>query len=445
MPRRIEIELTSRTPEGAWTWRAVGARQPRGLVESPLVPSGASVGDVLRAEVESGIEGIEIVALAAPPSREEEGPANRIEVVGAPRRGPDISVTLAPGSRRRREDGRPGRPEGREGREGPRREGGGRRGAGATGERAEGRGRRETAGRVERPARGGRTERPGTERPGTEGGPRRVGPAPRRDRRPAVSTTHRNALLATLPPEQLPVAEQLLRGGLPAVREAINEQSAKARAAGGPPVSGEALLAMAERLLPAVNLANWKDRASSAQTAGKELRLRELRAVVTASRTVTLDDDGRTLARALQESLEGRVRALREDWISRIGAGLDGDRVLDALRATARPPEPATRLPAELAVRVSAAAGAAMTAELAPAAWLELLDAVVESPVRRTVKPSGIPAGDEVQAAARAAAGLVPELAKLLGLRIPPPPPRRPLARRVPISPVGGGGSATGP
>ncbi|MHB1584975.1 MAG: hypothetical protein ACYC0E_14615, partial [Acidimicrobiales bacterium] len=73
------------------------------------------------------------------------------------------------------------------------------------------------------------------------------------------------------------------------------------------------------------------------------------------------------------------------------------------------------------------------------------LDAVVESPVRRTVKPSGIPPVGEVQAAARAAAGLVPELAKLLGLRIPPPPPRRPVARRVPIIPVGGAGPAAGP
>lgn len=434
MPRRIEIELTSRTPDGAWTWRAAGARQPRGSVKSELVPTGTSVGDVLRAEVESGIDGIEVVALSPPPAREEQRPEHRIEVVGAPRRGPDISVTLAPGSRRGREDARPGR------REGPRREGAGRRGgAGATDDRPRLRARKEPSGRPPPAARGARNEGDG------EGRSRRSGPMPRRDRRPAVSTTHRNALLATLPPEQLPVAEQLLRGGLPAVREAISEQAAKARATGGPPVSSDALLAMAERLLPAVNLANWKDRASAAQAAGKELRLRELRAVVTASRTVTLDEEGRVLARALQESLDHRVRALREEWVARITSALDGERVLDAVRASGRPPEPGTRLPAELAVRVAAAAGAAMSAEREPAAWLELLDAVVESPVRRNVKPAGIPPDAEVQAAARAAAGLVPELAKLLGLRIPPPPPRRPVARRVVVSPVSGGGPTSVP
>lgn len=433
MPRRIEIELTSRTPEGAWTWRAAGARQPRGVVEGELVPEGSSVGDVLRAEVESGIDGIDVVALAPPSRREGEAPTNRIEVVGAPRRGPDISVTLAPGSRRRRDgDGRP-----------PRREGGRREGEARparSGRRPEGEVAVEAGRRAERPERRERAERGPREGPA-----RRAGPPLRRDRRPAVSTTHRNALLATLPPEQLPVAEQLLRGGLPAVREAIKEQATKARSAGGPPVSGDALLAMAERLLPAVNLANWKDRASAAQSAGKDFRLRELRAVVVASRTVSLDEEGRALAKALQEALDHRVRALREEWLGRIGGAVDAGRVLDALRATARPPEPGTRLPADLAVRLSNAAGEAMTAALSPEEWLALLDAVLESPVRRTVKPAGIPEGAEVQAAARAAAGLVPELAKLLGLRIPPPPPRRPLARRVPISPVGGGGSTAAP
>ena len=36
---------------------------------------------------------------------------------------------------------------------------------------------------------------------------------------------HRKALLAGLPPEQVPVAEQLFAGGLPAVRQAIATQN----------------------------------------------------------------------------------------------------------------------------------------------------------------------------------------------------------------------------
>ena len=100
-------------------------------------------------------------------------------------------------------------------------------------------------------------------------------------------------MLAALRPEQIPVAEQLLRGGLPAVRQAIAAQNTAAKASGKPAASSDALMAMAEELLPVVKLADWKDRASVAQTSGKEYRLRELRAVVAASRTVILDEEGR--------------------------------------------------------------------------------------------------------------------------------------------------------
>jgi hypothetical protein len=108
-----------------------------------------------------------------------------------------------------------------------------------------------------------------------------------------TSTVHRNAMLAALRPEQIPVAEQLLRGGLPAVRQAIDAQNATAKASGRPAASTDALLAMADELLPVVKLADWKDRATAAQAAGKDFRLRELRTVVAASRTVILDEEGR--------------------------------------------------------------------------------------------------------------------------------------------------------
>jgi hypothetical protein len=81
-----------------------------------------------------------------------------------------------------------------------------------------------------------------------------------------------------------------------------------------------------------------------------------------------------------------------------------------------------------MAVRLAEMAGAAMASTIDVAAWTDLLDAVVASPVRRTVKPAGLPAEatPELLTAARHAAGLVPELARLLGLPIPPPPgPRK--------------------
>ncbi|MGC8463577.1 MAG: hypothetical protein ACP5P9_07920 [Acidimicrobiales bacterium] len=410
MAHRIDIELTAQVSPDAWTWRAAGARQPRGTVVAALVPDGTTPGTVLRAEVETTLDGTTVLALAPKRAKDESRPVDRIEVLGTPRSGPDVNVVLAPKGRGDRRSTRPrGGPAGRTG--------DGRTGDGRTGD---GR-RRQSAARSPQGGSGrpGRSERP-DRRPG------RGGPAGRSQ--PAASTVHRNAALAALQPEELPVAEQLLRGGIPAVRQAIEEQNARARADGRAEVSAAPLLAMAERLLPVVNLATWKDRAAMARATDKDLPLRELRSLVAASSTVILDEEGRELAAALRAQLDARVTALRERWIGRITTALDDGRVGDALQASVRSPEPATRLPAELAVRLAEAAGGALSPEASPDAWLAVLETVLETPVRRSVKPAGLPAGadERVLAAARNAAGAVPELARLLGIPIPPPPgPRR--------------------
>lgn len=447
MARRIDIELTSRRPDGSWTWRAPGARQPRGDVDGTLLPEDAKVGDVLRADAEFDLDGILVTSVVAPraPARSQSG--HRIEILG-PERRPDagVSVILAPGSRRRSsEEGerrgrrRPDTEGAQEGRRRPRRDTAGGDGEGAERPRAE-RPRAERGGRGERPGRSApRPAAEGGERQGRPGRPTRPGPAGRperaergeRPRRLQPAATYRNAALAELRPEQLPVAEQLLRGGIPALRAAIDEQNARAKAEGRSPVSAEPLLAMAEELLPKINLATWKDRATAVRGAANDAPLGEVRAVVAAASTVALDDEGRALHVALQESLESRVTALRQSWLSRVATALAEGRVADALRVASRPPEPAARIPADVAVAMAGAAGAALNPEVPEEQWLALLEAVVSSPVRRTVKPAGLPAqpSEELLQAARRNAGQVPELARLLGLPIPPPPgPRRPAA-----------------
>ena len=464
MSRRIDIELTSSRDDGTWTWRAPGARQPRGWLDGDLLPDGVKVGDVLRADADFDLDGIVVTAVLAPKADARAAGPARIEIIGSGRDSTPggVSVVLAPGGRRREEPGRgprrDGPARGRDGRGGP-------PGAGRDDDR--GRARRparapsddraaghdraadrpdrpDRAGGADRPDRAGRPERGARpdrgvrgERPGRPDGDRAGGPRPARPERPdrarrlQTVSTHRNAALADLRPEQLPVAEQLLRGGIPAVRNAIEEQNARARAEGRAEVSPEPLLTMAEELLPRMNLASWKDRAVAARNAGKDAPLREVRSAVASASTVSLDEEGREMLGTLRESLQTRVTALRDNWLGRIVAALDAGRVGDALRVSARAPEPAARVPAELAVRLADEAGTAMAPGLPDDQWLALLEAVVASPVRRTVKPAGLPeaAGDELRAAARRAAGLVPELARLLGLPIPPPPgPRRPSA-----------------
>ena len=333
-----------------------------------------------------------------------------------------MNVVLAAKSKRRRDDRGDGPRDGarRPSERRPRNEGGDR------GSRPDVRSRgREASGPSE--AGGGRKRtgpaRPGGRESGGRDHPRRLTP----------SSTYRNAALAALPPEQLPVAEQLLKGGIPAVRHAIEEQNARAHAESRPEVTPGPLLSLAEQLLPVINLATWKDRAASARSAGKDVPLRELRSIVASASTVTLDEEATEMAAALRTALDQRVTALRERWVERITAALDEGRTVDAVRASIRPPEPAARLSSELAVRLSEAAGRAMSAETSPEEWLALLEVVVESPVRRSVKPAGLPAGadETVLTAARKASGYVPELARLMGIPIPPPPgPRRPVPAR---------------
>jgi hypothetical protein len=101
MAHRIEVELTSQTGDTTWTWRAAGAKQPRGTVDATLVPEGSAVGTVLRAEVETTLDGTTVVALSPAKAKGDVRAIQRIEVLGTPQRGPDVNVVLAAKSRGR--------------------------------------------------------------------------------------------------------------------------------------------------------------------------------------------------------------------------------------------------------------------------------------------------------------------------------------------------------
>ena len=63
MPRRIDIELTSSREDGSWTWRAAGAKEPRGIVAGGLLSDTAKVGDVLKVESYNDIAAFEITGV----------------------------------------------------------------------------------------------------------------------------------------------------------------------------------------------------------------------------------------------------------------------------------------------------------------------------------------------------------------------------------------------
>ncbi|HEX2274832.1 MAG TPA: hypothetical protein VHG90_13235, partial [Acidimicrobiales bacterium] len=261
--------------------------------------------------------------------------------------------------------------------------------------------------------------------------PRSEAPAPPpsrpRPKRLQPGRKHREAVLDSLPPEQRPVAEQVLRGGIPSVRQAVEEQNARARQAGEPEVHADALVTLAETLLPRLRAAEWRDRAEAASSDADQISLRDLRAVVAGSDAAGRDEESRALASTLREALERRLAAEQDAWLGEIRQCLGDGRVVRALRVSGRPPDAGVRFPADLGDELSRAAGEAMTPETTAERWVALLDAVVASPVRRTVAPRGLPAerGEDLERALRLAAPRVPAIGALLGAHRPPGP-RRP-------------------
>ena len=423
MSRRIEIELTSARPDGTWTWRAAGAREPKGVLEGGLLYEGATVGDVLRADAEFEIDGITVTSVLAPPPKRVE--AGRLEIIGGPEPAPQSYADMeeSRGSRppRRGDDRRERRP----GRDGPARDRPPRaerspRAERPAGERPQRQPREPRAPRPERPKR---PERPELERP--------------KAKRLQPGRQHRDAVVASLPGEHRVVAEQVLQGGVPGVRKAIEDENAKALAEGKPEVKADALVALAEELLPRLRAAEWLDRAEAAVADADAISLRDLRSVVISSDAAARQDEGRLLAGQLREALARRSQEERQRWLEEITHSLDESRVVRALRVSSRPPEPGTRIPAELVKRLSEAAGAAMNAEATVDRWVALLDAVAASAVRRTVQPAGLPAEppEELLVAGRRAAARVPGVAKVLGIEpeagsIPPPREKAPGSRR---------------
>ncbi|CAB4623787.1 MAG: hypothetical protein F2607_01280 [Actinobacteria bacterium] len=419
MSRRIEVELTSTREDGTWTWRAAGAKLPKGELNGSLLFDGAKVGDVVRADADFMMDGIDIIAVLAPKGARKE--AERIEVVGTPRRDdePLVTTKLAPkgrgGDRRDRKPRREGDGEKRDGRpprdRKPRTEGEGSQDA-----------RRKTGTRAHHPNR-----------------PTSPAPEPKpKAKRLRAGRTHRNAALAALPAEQKPIAEQVLRGGIPAVRQAVEKQNETNKAEGKPEISPAPLLQLAEQLMPSLRSAEWRDKAEAALADLPELDLRDLRSVVVASDAGARDDETRALAEQLKTGLAQRVESEQAAWLTEISELLAGGRAVRALRVSSRPPKAGAPLPAELSAKLTEAAAASLTAETGQDRFATVLDALAFSPVRTQVTPVGIPAEPtpELVAAVKKVAARLPQIAALFGIEVTAPSKSKPAAKPRPPKPV---------
>ena len=448
---RMEIELTSCREDGSWTWRAVGAREPRGVLEAILLPDGASTGDHLRVDTEQDVDGLLVTAVL--PARATRDEPERLELLGSGQSQPEVTTTLARRKGRRRDsdspdgdrrDGRRGDRRGHRGddrdrpeRGGPSRDRAGRKPVGRRKDRTTGEAadhdkdrtdtkparRRKTAGR-QKTARGGTGE--GKIQPPRKAAPKDVAsPRPRRLR---PKRKHRKAVLADLPEEQKRLADIVLRSGVPGLRNAVEDQNASAREAGQPEIPPDILLRLAERIHPTLRTAEWLDRAEAAVSGVDEIDLRDLRSVVVASESVGRNDHTRALADQLRLALTVRVEREHSAWVSDVTKAIDESRGVRALRLSSRPPKAGAPLPEPILVRLTEIANNGLSGDVNQGRWGTLLDAVALSPVHRRVVPVGLPEhpSQELLDLVRRIGIQVPQIAALFGVEPTSAPRRRP-------------------
>ncbi|GJM38436.1 MAG: hypothetical protein DHS20C19_18030 [Acidimicrobiales bacterium] len=417
--RRLDIELTSSRDDGTWTWRAAGAKKPKGVLDGSLIPDGVGIGDVVKVEAEAYMEGLEITTVFAPKAARKQ--AETLELLGSGRDEPLVTQVLAPKGkgRGRGRDGDRGRGRGRDG----------ERGRGRDGERGRGRDGRDG----DRKGRGGRDNR-------GERSDRRERPkAPARPKAPRLrpGRVHRQAALKALPDLQHKLADEVLRGGVPGVRQAVDRMNEKAAAEGMPKIKTEPLVALAEKLAPSLKAAEWRDRAEAALAGITEIDVKDIRSVVVAADSGARDDESRALADQLRDGLTARVDAEHRKWLDELAENIAQGRTVRALRDSSRPPKAGAPLPPDMAERLAAAASASLTSEVTQDRWATVLDAVAFSPVKGQVVPEGQPANpnDQLLAAVRKHASKVPAIASSFGVeapaarkrggrRTPPPPPK---------------------
>ncbi|NBP41398.1 MAG: hypothetical protein EBU68_01275 [Actinobacteria bacterium] len=396
MSRRLDIELTSARDDGMWTWRAAGAKVPKGVVESTLLPGESKVGDVLKIEADFDIDGITVLSVV--PQRDKSQKATFLQLIDdKPFTGVTEKLAKKAKSDRPQRDKR-----------GP---------------------------RTDRPDRNENSDRkPRSERPPRQREPRNsenkaTAPVVQIPERPAAkrlkpNRKHRSAVLQSLPTEQRSVAERALSGGIRAVREAIKTQNAQLKAEGKSEIKADGLISMAQDILPKLRVAEWLDKAEAAKRDLAVLDLRDLRAVVVGADDpmVVRDETTRELAGELKVALKQRQETEMTQWLDDIKLALSASRVLRAIKLSGEPPKAGVLFPVDLGQQLAKAAADSLSNEASSDRWIAVLEALAFSPIRTAVKPLGAPQAttDALRATVKRLAPLVPQIASLFAIEVSP-------------------------
>jgi hypothetical protein len=396
MATRIDIEVTSDRGDGTFTWRAAGAKHPKGVFDAPLLPAGCAVGDILRAEAEFTVDGPELISITAPKGAKPDL-VERLEVIGTQQQTEAVTTQLA------KKGGR-----------------GGGRGGGGRG-RDSGRG---GDSRDERGPRGdnrkGGSESRGGGREGGGGG----GRGQNRRNVLKVKRTHREEWIASLAEGRRPVAEQLMHEGRDGVSGALARQNKAALIAGRDAIDIGPIMKIADALLPALAISEWRDTADAAVAEIDTADVRELRKVVIAGDAFASNASIVETQALLRSKLSARIDKDQVAWSRDLREALTEGRVVRALRSSGRPVKAGVPLPLDLVEQLSAAATDALSPDEEPHRWTMVLEALAGSPIRRLITPEAMPedaeTDDELLDTVERLAHLLPGIAALFDIEVKP-------------------------
>jgi len=387
MSRRIEVELTSQRDDGTWTWRAAGAKEPKGSLDGTLLYDGASVGDVCRADADFEIDGIFVTSVLPPKGRSGRPDDERIELIGDGKVVEGVTTQLA---RKGRSD---------------RRKGGSKRKNKDS--------KRDSADNRAKPKNKGNKDGERRQRK-----PKADTPPKPKAKKLKPGRVHRKAFIDALPEEQRVIADQVSRGGIAAVRKEIEAQNQRAAAEGADEVRADALIALAESLLPQLKIAEWRDRADAALATIDDVDIRDLRTVLVAAEDSARDDESRELTEKIRVGLNQRVEKAQVEWQDEIRSALKEERVVRALRLSSRPPKAGSPLPPDIAESLTTQANEALGGDVSQQRLGIVLEAIAFSPVRPYVALAQIPAepGKELIDLITKISDRIPEIAKQFGI-----------------------------
>ena len=358
---KIDVEITSQRDDGDWTWRAVGAREPKGTIDASLLPTNSVVGSQFLVETEYFLDGIVITKVFD--KKQESGKSETLEILGSGKKTDLVTTQLAKGKKRK---------------------GTSKRSPSSSTSRINEREKKKSSPEKEQPSNKAiRKPRKQTKRVPDAQFPK--------SKRLKAKRHHRNETIKNLPDDMKRIAEILLQKGLPGLRESISLQNEIAKKAGEPEIPEEILLKVAEQIYPNLRTAEWLDRADGALRGMDSVDLRDIRSVIVASENVQKNNEVRSLSEKLKEGFNKRVETDQQNWLKEVISTLKEGRVVRALRLSSRPPKAGFPLPEDLLTSLTEATNAALAADATQSRWGTVAEAAAFSPIHDRVVPEGVP------------------------------------------------------